>query len=65
MFAPIIVLVRTHLGQPKFNQLRGKLIAQHAQIITHFCNCLNIDHSTRQDLIRLAQDNGTQLGLLA
>ncbi|MDZ8053257.1 MAG: electron transporter [Aulosira sp. ZfuVER01] len=65
MFAPIIVLVRTHIGQPKFNQLRGKLIAQHAQIITQFCNHLNIDHSTRQHLIRLARDNGKRLGLLA
>ena len=65
MFAPIIVLVRTHVDQRQFNQLRGKLIALHAEIITHFCNYLNIDRSTRQHLIRLARDNGKRLGLLA
>ncbi len=65
MFAPIIVLIRANVGQPKFNQLRGKLIALHAQIITQFCNYLNIDNSTRQHLIRLARDNGKRLGLLA
>jgi hypothetical protein len=38
MFAPMIILFRNYLGQPKFNQLRGKLIALHAQTITWFCD---------------------------
>ena len=33
----MMILFRNYLGQPKFNQLRGKLIALHAQTITWFC----------------------------
>ncbi|MFQ4146143.1 electron transporter [Chlorogloeopsis sp. ULAP02] len=64
MFAVIVVLMRRYLGQTKFNQLRGKLIALHAQIITRFCDRFNIDRTTRQHLIRLAHNNGKRLGLL-
>jgi hypothetical protein len=65
MFAPIIILIRKLLGQPKFNQARGKLIALHSQVITNCCNCVGIDRTKRQNLIRLARDNGKKLGLLA
>ncbi|AFY49263.1 hypothetical protein Nos7524_3471 [Nostoc sp. PCC 7524] len=65
MFASIILLMRNHLGNTKFNQLRGKLIAMHAQTITYFCDRFHIDNATRQHLIRLARDNGKRLGLLA
>jgi hypothetical protein len=65
MFAAIVVLIRKYLGQKKFNQLRGKLIALHAQIITRFCDRFAMDRTTRQHLIHLAHDNGKRLGLLA
>lgn len=65
MFAPFIVLVRNYVGKAKFNQLRGKAIALHAQTITNFCNKVGIENSTRQNLIRRAKDNGKRLGLLA
>ncbi len=65
MFAPMIILTRKYFGQVKFNQLRGKLIALHAQVITNFCEYFKIDRTTRQNLIRLARDNGKRMGLLA
>jgi hypothetical protein len=65
MFAPMVTLTRNYLGKAQFNQLRGKLIALHAQVITNFCEYFNIDRTTRQNLIRLARDNGKRMGLLA
>ncbi|MBW4619855.1 MAG: electron transporter [Cyanosarcina radialis HA8281-LM2] len=64
MFAPIVVLVRKYLGKVKFNQLRGQAIALHCQTITNFCNRFGIEPKERQSLIRLAKDNGKNLGLL-
>jgi len=65
MFAPIVIVVRHQLGQRQFNQIRGKAIALHSQVITRVCNWLGIDRTNRQSLIRLARDNGKRLGLLA
>ncbi|NJK50376.1 electron transporter [Candidatus Gracilibacteria bacterium] len=65
MFAPIVVLLRDRMGKAKFNQIRGKAIALHAQTITNFCNRIGIDSKERQNLIRLAKDNGKRLGFLA
>lgn len=65
MFAPLIVFVRNYIGKAKFNQLRGKMIALHAQTITNFCKQVGIANSVRQSLIRRAKDNGKRLGLLA
>ena len=65
MFAPIVVLVRDHLGKTKFNQLRGKAIALHSKTITSVCNRFGIERTTRQNLIRTARDNGKRLGFLA
>ena len=65
MFAPIVVLLRNRLGKIKFNQLRGKAIALHSQVITNICNRFGIERTTRQNLIRTARDNGKRLGLLA
>lgn len=65
MFAPMVILTRKYFGHVKFNQLRGRLIAQHAQVINCFCDYFEIDRTTRQHLIRLARDNGKRLGLLA
>lgn len=65
MFAPIVVLLRKQIGNPKFLKLRGKMIALHSQAITNFCNQVGIDRTVRQNLIRLARDNGKRLGLLA
>lgn len=65
MFAPMIILTRKYFGNAQFNKLRGRLIAQHAQVINCFCDYFDIDRATRQQLIRLARDNGKRLGLLA
>lgn len=65
MFAPIVVLVRQWLGDPEFVRLRGKAIALHSQAITAFCNRIGIERTRRQNMIRLARDNGKKLGLLA
>lgn len=65
MFAPIVIQVRSRLGKVKFNQLRGKAIALHSQVITKICNRFGIERTTRQNFIRTARDNGKRLGLLA
>jgi hypothetical protein len=65
MFASIVVLLRNQIGKVKFNQLRGKAIALHSQAITNFCNRIGIETKQRQNLIRLAKNNGKKLGLLA
>jgi hypothetical protein len=65
MFAPLVVLVRRFVGQPRFNKLRGQAIALHSKTITNFCNRVGIARSQRQSMIRLARDNGKKLGLLA
>lgn len=65
MFAPIVVLTRNAVGQPKFIKLRGKAIALHSKAITNFCSQIGIDRTQRQNWIRLARDNGKWLGLLA
>ena len=65
MFAPIVVLIRRWLGEPRFIRLRGKAIALHAQVITEVCQRFGVDRTQRQNFIRLARDNGKRLGLLA
>uniref|UniRef100_A0A832M2R2 Electron transporter n=1 Tax=Oscillatoriales cyanobacterium SpSt-402 TaxID=2282168 RepID=A0A832M2R2_9CYAN len=65
MFAPIVVVFRRFMGDAKFVRLRGQAIALHAQAITNFCNRFGIDRTQRQNMIRLARDNGKKLGLLA
>lgn len=65
MFAPFVVVIRRWLGDPKFVQVRGKAIAMHSQVITNFCKRIGVDRTQRQNLIRLARDNGKKLGLLA
>lgn len=65
MFAPIMVLLRSWIGSPEFTRLRGKAIALYSQAITNFCNQVGIERTARQNMIRLARDNGKKLGLLA
>jgi hypothetical protein len=65
MFAPLVVLVRRRMGDAEFIRLRGKAIALHAQIITNICDRFGMERTQRQNLIRLARDNGKKLGLLA
>ncbi|HEY9818964.1 MAG: electron transporter [Leptolyngbya sp. DLM2.Bin15] len=65
MFAPVVVLVRRVMGDPKFIKVRGQAIALHSQAITRFCNKFGIDRTRRQNWIRQARDNGKKLGLLA
>ena len=65
MFAPIVIFTRQTVGDPKFIKLRGKAIALHSKTITNFCNRFGIERTKRQNMIRLARDNGKRLGLLA
>ena len=65
MFAPIVVTLKNFMGKKEFMKLRGKAIAQHSKVITGFCNAFGIDRTARQNLIRVARDNGKALGLLA
>lgn len=65
LFAPIVVVVRNIVGKKRFNQLRGKAIALHSQVINEFCKAIGADNKQRQGLIRLAKKNGEKLGFLA
>ncbi|XP_078182788.1 proton gradient regulation 5 [Carex rostrata] len=65
IFAPAVVFVRNIIGRKRFNQLRGKAIAVHSQVITEFCKTIGADSKQRQGLIRLAKKNGEKLGFLA
>ena len=65
MFAPLVILLRNLMGKKEFNRLRGKFIALHSQTITAFCQGVGIESRNRQNIIRLARDNGKRLGLLA
>lgn len=65
VFAPLVVLARNVIGKKRFNQLRGKAIALHSQVITEFCKSIGADAKQRQGLIRLAKKNGEKLGFLA
>ncbi|KAJ8547194.1 hypothetical protein K7X08_010780 [Anisodus acutangulus] len=65
LFAPIVVVTRNIVGKKRFNQLRGKAIALHSQVITEFCKSIGADQKQRQGLIRLAKKNGERLGFLA
>ncbi|KAJ0966532.1 hypothetical protein J5N97_023449 [Dioscorea zingiberensis] len=65
IFAPLVVFARNILGRKTFNQLRGKGIAIHSQVITEFCKSIGADGKQRQGLIRLAKKNGERLGFLA
>lgn len=65
VFAPVVVVTRNLIGKKRFNQLRGKAIALHSQVITEFCKSIGADAKQRQGLIRLAKKNGEKLGFLA
>ncbi|PWA93672.1 proton gradient regulation 5 [Artemisia annua] len=65
VFAPLVVITRNIVGKKRFNQLRGKAIALHSQVITEFCKSIGADAKQRQGLIRLAKKNGERLGFLA
>ncbi|KAK1307705.1 hypothetical protein QJS10_CPA09g01964 [Acorus calamus] len=64
-FAPLVVVARNVVGPKRFNQLRGKAIALHSQVITEFCKSIGADSKLRQGLIRIAKKNGERLGFLA
>ncbi|GJR71371.1 protein proton gradient regulation 5, chloroplastic [Tanacetum coccineum] len=65
LFAPVVVITRNIVGKKRFNQLRGKAIALHSQVITEFCKSIGADSKQRQGLIRIAKKNGEKLGFLA
>lgn len=65
MFAPIVIALQKFMGRKEFLKTRGKAIALHSKVITAVCNQLGIERTYRQNLIRVARDNGKVLGLLA
>ncbi|CAA0818683.1 Protein PROTON GRADIENT REGULATION 5-chloroplastic [Striga hermonthica] len=65
IFAPLVIATRNVIGKKRFNQLRGKAIALHSQVITEFCKSIGADSKQRQGLIRLAKKNGEWLGFLS
>ncbi|KAL9240281.1 hypothetical protein vseg_014519 [Gypsophila vaccaria] len=65
IFAPLVVVARDVIGKKRFNQIRGKAIALHSQVINEFCKSIGADAKQRQGLIRLAKKNGEKLGFLA
>jgi len=65
-FAPLVRVVRNVMGDKDFNNLRGKAISLHSQVIKVFCsNAIGADGKQIQGLIRLAKKNGEKLGFLA
>ncbi|CAI5472702.1 unnamed protein product [Closterium sp. Yama58-4] len=65
VFAPIVVVAKNVIGQKQFNQLRGKGIALHSQVITEFCKSVGAPAQQRQGLIRLAKKNGEKLSTVS
>ncbi|KAL4592321.1 hypothetical protein LXL04_005312 [Taraxacum kok-saghyz] len=51
LFAPVVVVTRNIVGKKRFNQLRGKAIALHSQVITEFCKSIGADSKQRQGLM--------------
>ncbi|KAL4556512.1 hypothetical protein LXL04_039168 [Taraxacum kok-saghyz] len=47
-FAPVVVVTRNIVGKKRFNQLRGKAIALHSQVITEFCKSIGANSKQRQ-----------------
>jgi hypothetical protein len=64
-FAPIVRVTRNAMGTKEFNQLRGKAISLHSQVIKDFCKQIGVQTKQAQGLIRLAKKNGEWLGFLA
>lgn len=64
-FAPLVGLVRNAIGEKEFNQLRGKGISLHSQVIKDFCKQIGADNKQVQGVIRLAKKNGEKLGFLS
>ena len=65
LFAPIVRVARDVIGVKRFNQIRGKAIALHSQVIGDFCAEFGCDSKVKQRLIRTAKANGGTLGFLA
>ncbi|KAI8469624.1 MAG: thylakoid membrane protein [Monoraphidium minutum] len=64
-FAPLVVVIRNIVGEKKFNNLRGKAISLHSQVIKDFCKQVGVDNKQVQAVVRLAKKNGEWLGFLA
>lgn len=64
-FTPLVILVRNQMGTKDFNQLRGKAISLHSQVIKEFGKNIGAEQKQVQGLIRLAKKNGEKLGFLS
>jgi len=64
-FTPIVIAMRSVVGEKKFNQIRGKGITLHSQVIGEFCTYSGVPVEKKQGLIRLAKANGNTLGFLS
>jgi len=64
-FTPAVIALRSVVGDKKFNQIRGKGITLHSQVIGEFCMYSGVPNEKKQGLIRLAKANGNTLGFLS
>ncbi|BDA44252.1 Protein PROTON GRADIENT REGULATION 5, chloroplastic [Coccomyxa sp. Obi] len=64
-FTPLVIVVRNVMGKKEFNQLRGKAISLHSQVIKSFGAQIGAENKQVQGLIRLAKKNGEKLGFLS
>ena len=64
-FAPLVVVVRSAMGEKEFNKLRGKAISLHSQVIKDFGQQVGVSNKQVQGVVRLAKKNGEWLGFLA
>ena len=64
MFAPLILRLHHWVGEPRFQQLRGRAIVLHTRTINTFCQQCHLKPTCRQHLLKTAHNNGKRLGLL-
>eukprot|EP01025_Chloroclados_australasicus_P036612 TRINITY_DN37318_c0_g1_i5.p5 TRINITY_DN37318_c0_g1~~TRINITY_DN37318_c0_g1_i5.p5 ORF type:complete len:123 (-),score=11.76 TRINITY_DN37318_c0_g1_i5:471-839(-) len=64
-FAPIVRTTRAVVGEKEFNQIRGKAISYHSDVIKTFCKQIGADSKIAQGVVRTAKKNGKSLGFLA
>lgn len=63
LFSPAVYATKFAIGQARLNKIRGKAISLHSQAIGEFCMFAGAYHM-RTRLIKLAKNNGNDLGFL-
>ena len=63
-FSWLVRLGKLVLGEKTLNKVRGKIIAKHSQVITTFVTNFELSAKTRGQFIKVAKENGDELGFL-